>query len=61
MACFGVTHEKAANAIYELVKKLPPPGENEINLIRRNPSLNIFEKWSLIRKIRKDIKKEGRK
>ena len=61
MACFGVSSEDAANRIFEALRKLPPIGETEINLIRRNPSLNIFQKWRLIREIRKWIKKEGHK
>jgi len=51
----GVTMEQAADAICEAVKLLGPPGEREIELIKANPSLNIFQKWKLIRLIKKKI------
>ena len=51
-ASYGVTNE-ALNAICELAKHLPPVGKNEEELIRNNPNLSRFQKWRLIRKLRK--------
>ncbi len=50
----GVTAEEAADAVYKVLRELPPIGEAEIAMIRRNPSLSWFQKRRLIRSIRKD-------
>ncbi len=49
----GVTVEEAEGAIYGAIKNLPPPGETEIALIKKNPSLNRFQKRRLIKQIKK--------
>ena len=46
--------EEAGKAIAEVMRTLPPIGDNEIEMIRKNPNLSIFQKWKLIRAIRKD-------
>lgn len=50
---YGITAEEAAGAIKEIMQLLPQPGETEIELINRNESLSWFEKWKIIRTIRK--------
>lgn len=49
----GVTKEEAEGAVYGAIKNLPPPGETEIALIKKNPSLNRFQKRRLIKQIKK--------
>ena len=52
--------EKAADAVYKVLRELPPIGEAEIAMIRCNPSLSWFQKWRLIRSIRKDQRRKQR-
>lgn len=54
----GVTADEAADAVYKILEKLPPIGEAEIAMIRCNPSLSWFQKWRLIRSIRKDQRRK---
>lgn len=49
MAAYGFTMEEVAQALSEVAKHIPPPGDNEIELIKRNPNLNFIEKFFLIR------------
>lgn len=49
----GVPMDEATQAICSVIRTLPPPGDAEIAMIRLNPSLNIFQKWWLIHKIKK--------
>ena len=49
----GVSMNKATQAICSVMRALPPLGDAEIAMIRDNPSLNIFQKWWLIHKIKK--------
>lgn len=46
-----ITVKEATEAIYSIMSKLPPPGKKDIELIKRNPSLNLFQKIRLIRMI----------
>ncbi|MBP5383759.1 MAG: hypothetical protein J6Y57_02160 [Lachnospiraceae bacterium] len=55
MQTYGTTAEQAAGAICRVMKLLGPLGEREIELIKANPRLNIFQKWRLIRQIRGNI------
>lgn len=54
----GITAEEAAEAIARAMRALPPLGEEEINNIKRNPSLSRFQKWRLIREIKKGANNE---
>lgn len=54
----GVTADEAADAVYKVLGKLPPIGEAEIAMIRCNSSLSWFQKWRIIRSIRKDQKRK---
>lgn len=56
----GVAVEEAADAVYKVLRELPPIGEAEIAMIRCNPSLSWFQKWRLIRSIRKDQRRKQR-
>lgn len=49
----SVPMNAATQAICSVIRTLPPPGDAEIAMIRDNPSLNIFQKWWLIHKIKK--------
>lgn len=49
----GTTAEEAATALSRVMQLLPPLGEAETELVKRNPNLSRFQKWQLIRKIKK--------
>lgn len=58
---YGVTTKEAAEAVAQLARLMPPPNETDIKYIKKNPSLNFFQKRRLIRAIRKageEIKKQ---
>lgn len=48
---YGVTAAEAARALNAAMQLLPPPGKEEIELIKRNPTLNWWQKRKLIRQI----------
>ena len=48
---YGATAAEAARALNAAMQLLPPPGKEEIELIKRNPTLNWWQKRKLIRKI----------
>lgn len=55
---FGITSEQAATAAMSIVAAIPKsmnPNE-EIALIKTNPGLNMFQKFRLIRSIKKSNK-----
>lgn len=52
---YGVTANEAAEALTKAMRLLPPPGEQDIALIKQNPTLTKWEKWKLIHEIRKNI------
>ncbi len=54
----GITAAEAAEAIGRAMRLLPPIGEAEIENIKRNPSLTRFQKWRLIREIKKGANNE---
>lgn len=54
----GITAAEAAEAIGRAMRHLPPIGEAEIENIKRNPSLSRFQKWRLIREIKKGANNE---
>lgn len=60
-AVYDITGEEAAEAISKVMKQLPPLGEDEISMIKRNPNLNFFDKWRLIRDIKKQISERENK
>ena len=49
---YGVTAEEAAEALTAAMRLLPPPGKEDIELIKRNPTLNWWQKWKLTRQIK---------
>ena len=49
---------EAAEAIGRAMRLLPPIGEAEIMNIKCNPSLSRFQKWRLIREIKKGANNE---
>ena len=55
----GISMNEATQAICSAMRALPPLGDAEIAMIRANPSLNVFQKWWLIHKIKKWRKKNG--
>lgn len=52
LAGAGVTTTEAEEAVARVVQMMPPPGPEEIALVRMNPSLTRFQKWRIIRQIR---------
>ena len=53
MRSYGITTEEMCNAISKLPKI--PFFEIDIALIKGNPSLSLFQKWKLIREIKKNM------
>ena len=53
MKSYGITTEEMYNAISKLPKI--PFSEMDIALIKGNPSLSLFQKWKLIREIKKNL------
>ena len=53
MKNYGVTTEEMYSAIFNLPKI--PFTEMDIVLIRSNPSLSWFQKWKLIRVVKKNM------
>ena len=53
----GVTMQEAVDALTKIVRRLPPIGEEEIKMIKSNPSLSIIQKWLLIREITRMMQK----
>lgn len=51
-----VSTEQLAKAIREFMKSLPPVSEQDIELIKMNPSLSFIQKLRIIRKMRKSMK-----
>ena len=53
MKSYGITTKEMCNAI----SKLPKISftEMDIALIKGNPSLSLFQKWKLIREIKKNL------
>ncbi len=49
---YGVTAKEASEALIAAMRLLPPPGKEDIELIKRNPTLNWWQKWKLIRQIK---------
>ena len=53
MKSYGITTKEMCNAISKLPKI--PFSEMDIALIKGNPSLSLFQKWKLIREIKKNM------
>lgn len=49
---YGITAKEATEALTAAMRLLPPPGKEDIELIKRNPTLNWWQKWKLIRQIK---------
>lgn len=56
MKNYGVTTEEMCNAVSNLPKI--PFTEMDIVLIRSNPSLSWFQKWKLVREVKKNMAME---
>jgi hypothetical protein len=50
---YGITTKEAVEAVTAAMRLLPPPGKEDIELIKRNPTLNWWQKWKLIRQIKR--------
>lgn len=48
----GITTEKMSEAVTNIIKLMPQLGENEIQTIKNNSNLTIFQKHRLINMIR---------
>ena len=48
----GVTTKELSEAVQKLMSLMPPPGEEDIELIKKNPCLSWWQKRRLIRKIK---------
>lgn len=57
----GVTTEEMGKAIAELAKNIPPPSQEDIDLIKKNPSLSFYQKAKIIRSMQKIVKTEFKK
>lgn len=53
-----ISVEEAASALQKAMSLLPPPGEPEIKLIKRNPSLTWIQKLQLIHLIKSAERKQ---
>lgn len=53
MKSYGITTKEMCNAISKLPKI--PFSKMDIALIKGNPSLSLFQKWKLIREIKKNM------
>lgn len=49
----GVTTEEMGKDIAELAKNIPPPSQEDIDLIKKNPSLLFYQKAKIIRSMQK--------
>ena len=52
-----VSFSEMVSAMNNFAKNMPPLSEDHIGLIMLNPSLNLFDKIKLAKKIKKTIKK----
>lgn len=50
---YGITTKEAVEALTAAMRLLPSPGKEDIELIKRNPTLNWWQKWKLIRQIKR--------
>jgi hypothetical protein len=57
----GVSADDAAAACEKVASFLQQIGETEISLIKSNPNISRFQKWRLIRNIRRQKRADGRK
>lgn len=53
----GVSTEELANAIKELMRHMPPISEQDIALVKMNPSLSFIKKALITRKMKRIIRK----
>ena len=56
MKNFGVTTKKASESVREFAKYIPPFTEEDIALVRTNPSLSIVAKHHIIKDMKKNMK-----
>lgn len=48
----GISAKELSEAVQKLMSLMPPPSEEDIELIKRNPCLSWWQKRKLIRKIK---------
>ena len=52
---FGISSEKMTKALIDFARKIPPLSEEDIILIKANPTLTTLQKIRLIKQIRKSM------
>ena len=52
MSDCGVSTKELSEAVQKLMSLMPPPGEEDIELIKKNHFLSCWQKRKLIRKIK---------
>ena len=52
---FGISSEKMTKALIDFARKIPPLSEEDISLIKANPTLTMLQKIRLIKRIRKSL------
>ena len=52
MSDCGVSTKELSEAVQKLMSLMPPPVEEDIELIKKNPCLSWWQKRKLIRKIK---------
>lgn len=55
----GVTTDQLANELNNFARYIPPLTNEDIKLVKVNPSLSRFEKFCIIREMKKQMKDEG--
>lgn len=51
-----VSTDELAKAIIQFSKHIPPISEQDVSMVKMNPSLSFIQKLRIIRKMRKTIK-----
>lgn len=49
----GVTAQEASDAIYNAMKKVKFDPQEEIALVKINPSISFIQRWLIIRRLKK--------
>ncbi len=57
----GIKTEEAAEAVVAIVRLLPPPGQEDIERIKRNPTLSWWQKKKTIYNMERTIAKAKQK
>ena len=54
---FGISSEKMTKALIDFARKIPPLSEEDISLIKANPTLTMLQKIRFIRFIKRNMRK----